>query len=200
MSLSGAFLLALSALAKNFLRSALAMVGLIIGVGAVVTMVALGRGAQDQVASEVTSAGTNLVYVRAGNYVRGGDALSIPSGFGRSTTLTEEDAEAIAGIAGVVEVTPIVDDRAPLAAGEKKGFAAVVGCGPAFASIHGVEASRGRFFGNGDEDVAVLSLSLSDALFGKRTDPSGRELLVRGKSFSIVGVVNGEERVLVPFE
>ncbi len=176
------------------------MVGLVIGVGAVVTMVALGRGAQEQVASEVTSAGTNIVYVRAGNYVRGGDALSIPSGFGRSTSLTEEDAVAIAGIAGVVEVTPIVEDRAPLAAGERKGFAALVGCGPAFFSIHGVEASRGRLFTEGETDVAVLSGALSDALFGEGIDPAGRELLVRGKPFTVVGVVGGEERVLVPFE
>jgi putative ABC transport system permease protein len=80
MTAPAALLLALGALAKNLLRSALAMVGLVIGVGAVVTMVALGRGAQEQVASEVSSAGTNLVYVRAGNYVRGGDALAIPSG------------------------------------------------------------------------------------------------------------------------
>ncbi len=107
---------------------------------------------------------------------------------------------AIAGIAGVVEVTPMVEDRAPLAAGEKKGFAALVGCGPAFFSIHGVEASRGRLFTEGETDVAVLSGALSDALFGEGVDPAGRELLVRGKPFTVVGVVSGEERVLVPFE
>ncbi len=200
MTLSGAFLLAVQALAKNLLRSALAMVGLVIGVGAVVTMVALGRGAQDQVASEVTSAGTNLVYVRAGNYVRGGDALSIPSGYGRATTLTVDDAAAIAGIAGVSEVSPVVDDRAPLAVGEKKGFAAVVGCFPAFASIHGLEARRGRLFLKGETYVAVLASTLSDSLFGEGIDPSGRELLIRGEPFHVVGVVSGEERVLVPLE
>ncbi len=199
MSLAGAFLLAASALAKNFLRSALAMVGLVIGVGAVVTMVALGRGAQEQVASEVTSAGTNLVYVRAGNYVRGGDAVSIPSGYGKATTLTVGDVEAIAGIPGVVEVTPVVEDRAPLAAGEKKGFASIVGCAPAFASIHDLEASRGRFFTEGETNVAVLSRSSSDSLFGAGSDPSGREVLIRGNPFTVVGLVPGEERVLVPF-
>src|SRR3989304_1052908 len=122
MTVPAALLLALGALAKNLLRSALAMVGLVIGVGAGVTMVALGRGAPGQGAGEVSSAGTNLVYVRAGNYVRGGDALAIPSGFGSAITLTEGDAAAIAGIAGVAEVTPVVEDRAPLAAGEKKSF------------------------------------------------------------------------------
>jgi len=176
------------------------MVGLVIGVGAVVTMVALGRGAQEQVASEVSSAGTNLIYIRAGNYARGGDAVAIPSGFGRATTLTEDDADEIAGIAGVSEVTAVVDDRAPLAAGEKKGFAPVVGCGASFASIHGLEASRGRFFGDDEAGVAVLGSLVSDGLFGKRVDPVGRELFLRGRPFTVIGVVSGDERVLVPFK
>ncbi len=200
MTVPAALFLALGALAKNLLRSALAMVGLVIGVGAVVTMVALGRGAQEQVASEVSQAGANLVYVRAGNYVRGGDAVAIPSGFGRATTLTEADAAAIAGIAGVAEVTPVVEDRAPLAAGEKKGFAPIVGCASSFASIHGLETSRGRFFTDAEAEVAVVGSLVSDVVFGPGVDPVGRELLVRGSPFTVVGVVGGDERVLVPFE
>jgi ABC-type antimicrobial peptide transport system permease subunit len=199
MGLPVAFLLAVTALAKNFLRSALAMVGLVIGVGAVVTMVALGSGAQEQVANEVTSAGTNLVYVRAGNYVRGGDALSIPSGYGSASTLTADDAAAIAAIAGVSEVTPLVEDRAPLSAGSEKSFAPVVGCGPAFFSIHGLEASGGRLFNAGETESAVVGNVVGAALFGEG-DPLGREILVRGAPFTIVGVVRGEERVMVPVE
>jgi ABC-type antimicrobial peptide transport system permease subunit len=200
MTVPAALLLALGALAKNLLRSALAMVGLVIGVGAVVTMVALGRGAQEQVASEVSSAGTNLIYVRAGNYVRGGDAVAIPSGFGRATTLTEGDAAAIAAITGVTEVTLVVEDRAPLAAAEKKGFAPLVGCAPSFASIHGLETSRGRFFTEEETGVAVLGSPVGDVLFGKGVDPVGRELLVRGTPFTVIGVVGGDDRVLVPFK
>ncbi|MGH9391797.1 MAG: ABC transporter permease, partial [Vicinamibacteria bacterium] len=199
MTVPAALLLALGALAKNLLRSALAMVGLVIGVGAVVTMVALGRGAQEQVAGEVSSAGTNLVYVRAGNYVRGGDAVAIPSGYGRATTLSADDAAAIAAIAGVAEVSPVVEDRAPLAAGENQGFAPVVGCGASFASIHGLETSRGRFFTESEAAVAVVGSSVSDALFGKDVDPVGREILVRGIPLTVIGVVDGDERVLVPF-
>ena len=178
------------------------MVGLVIGVGAVVTMVALGRGAQEQVAGEVSSAGTNLVYVRAGNYVRGGDALAIPSGFGSAITLTEGDAAAIAGIAGVAEVTPVVEDRAPLAAGEKKSFAPLVGCAPSFASIHGLETSSGRFFteGEGAARVAVLGSAAKDTLFGPDTEPLGREVLVRGAAFTVIGIVSADDRLFVPFE
>jgi putative ABC transport system permease protein len=199
MTVPAALHLALGALAKNLLRSALAMVGLIIGVAAVVTMVALGRGAQDQVATEVSSAGTNLIYVRAGNYVRGGDAVDVPSGFGRALTLTESDAAAIAGIAGVSEVTPVVEDRAPLAAGEEKSFAPVVGCAPSFATIHGLETSEGRFFTENEAGAAVVGVAVSDALFGKGVDPLGRRLSVRGSPFTVVGLLAGDERVLVPF-
>jgi ABC-type antimicrobial peptide transport system permease subunit len=197
MSLSGALLLAASALAKNFLRSALAMVGLVIGVGAVVTMIALGRGAQDQVSQEVSSAGTNLVYIRAGNYARGGDAVRIPSGFGRSTTLTFEDARAVAGIAGVAEMTPVVEDRAPLEAGESKSFAPIVGCAASFASIHGLEPHQGRFLADGEGRVAVLGSAVA-ALF--KADPVGQEIRIRGAAFQVVGIVNGGERVFVPFD
>jgi ABC-type antimicrobial peptide transport system permease subunit len=199
MTVPTAFFLALGALAKNLLRSALAMVGLVIGVGAVVTMVALGRGAQERVAGEVSQAGTNLVYVRAGNYVRGGDAVRIPSGFGRATTLTEGDATAIAAISGVSEVTPIVEDRAPLAAGERKGFAPVVGCSSSFVSIHGLQTSRGRFFTDDEAAVAAVGSLVSDDVFGPGVDPVGRELLVRGNPFTVVGVLDGDERALVPF-
>jgi ABC-type antimicrobial peptide transport system permease subunit len=200
MTVSGALLLAAAAVGKNFLRSALAMVGLVIGVAAVVTMVALGRGAQDQVAREVSSAGTNLIYVRAGNYVRGGDAVRIPSGFGRSTTLTAEDAFAIAEIQGVFEMSPVVDDRAPLEAAGRKGFAPIVGCAPSFASLHGLEPSLGRFFSEGEDRAAVLGARVADALFDVGSDPIGREFSVRGAVFQIVGVVSADERVFVPFE
>jgi ABC-type antimicrobial peptide transport system permease subunit len=200
MTVPTAFLLALGALGKNLLRSALATVGLVIGVGAVLTMIALGRGAQDRVASEVESAGTNRVYVRAGNYVRGGDAVNIPSGFGRATTLTADDAAAIAALEGVDEATPVVEDRAPLAAGDRKAFAPVVGCAASFASIHGLEPSAGRFFTNGESAVAVLGSPVSEALFGAGVDPLGREILLRGNPFRVVGLVEGDERVLVPFE
>ena len=200
MTFNASLSLAAGALRKNLLRSALAMVGLVIGVAAVVTMVALGRGAQEQVTREVSSAGTNLIYVRAGNYVRGGDAVRIPSGFGRATTLTEGDAAAIAAIEGVAEVTPVVEDRAPLAAGENKGFAPLVGCGASFASIHGLEASRGRFFTKDEAGIAVLGSSVSEALFGKGVDPVGRDILVRGVGLPVVGVVSGDERVFVPFQ
>jgi hypothetical protein len=96
-------------------------------------------------------------------------------------------------------MTPVVEDRAPLAAGEKKAFAPVVGCAASFASIHGLEASRGRFFGDHEAGVVVLGSSVADVLFGAGADSIGSEVLIRGASFTVIGVVGGE-RVYVPFE
>src|SRR4029078_2631649 len=83
--------LAARALGRNMLRTALTMLGIVIGVAAVVTRVALGNGAQGTVESDVRSAGTNLVHVRAGNYTRGGDDSKIPSGLGAALTLVPAD-------------------------------------------------------------------------------------------------------------
>ena len=88
--------IALKALSRHKLRTFLTMLGMIIGVAAVMTMVALGSGAQASVEDEMKSAGTNLVYISAGNYVRGGDDVKVKSGLGGARTLVVADAEAIA--------------------------------------------------------------------------------------------------------
>ena len=79
--------LALNSLNRNRLRTALTMLGVIIGVAAVLTMVALGTGARGSVEQEVSSAGTNIVYVKSGNYTRGGDGVGILSGLGAADTI-----------------------------------------------------------------------------------------------------------------
>jgi len=87
--------LAVRGLNRNKLRTVLTMLGMIIGVAAVMTMMALGNGAQQSVEQDVRSAGTNLIHVNAGNYTRGGEDSNIPSGLGAATTLVPADADAI---------------------------------------------------------------------------------------------------------
>src|SRR6266404_730163 len=87
--------LAIRGLQRNTLRTILTMLGMIIGVAAVMTMVALGNGAQQTVEQDVRSAGTSLVHVNAGNYTRGGEESRIATGLGAATTLTPADADAI---------------------------------------------------------------------------------------------------------
>ena len=209
MRLSVGFGIALVGLARNLLRSALAMVGLIIGVAAVLTMVALGRGARETVTGEMTSAGTNLVFVRAGNYIRGGDAVNIPSGFGKATTLTEEDADAVAELPHVEYLTPEVDDRASISFSDRKTFSPVLGCGAALPFVYDLTVTEGRFFEPGEvpsgDSVAVLSQAVRDELFAASDDPIGREILIGEGAAEVVGVVETAaaaahtESVFVPY-
>src|SRR2546430_9379437 len=97
MSVFMVFRIALKALGRNKLRTALTMLGMIIGVGAVITMVALGTGAQSSIDAQIQSAGTNMIIVSAGNFTQGG----VRQGQGNASTLVPEDAGAIAQVNGV---------------------------------------------------------------------------------------------------
>ena len=194
MRLSVGLWVSIVALGRNLLRSALAMVGLIIGVAAVLTMVALGRGARESVTDDMSSAGTNLVFVRAGNYTRGGDAVNIRSGYGKATTLTLEDGVALAELASVAYLTPEVDDRASITSGERKHFAPIVGCGPELASVYELEPIAGRFLAahdsSGEDNVAVLSRSVRDELFDPSEDPLGQTITIGSERAKVIGVVD----------
>jgi putative ABC transport system permease protein len=89
--------IALKALNRNKMRTVLTMLGMIVGVGAVITMVALGKGAQTAIEDQVKAAGTNMINVMSGNFSQGG----VRQGQGMSTSLTKEDAEALRSVPGV---------------------------------------------------------------------------------------------------
>ena len=200
--------IALQAVGRNLLRSLLAMVGLIIGVAAVLTMVALGRGAQDAVTDEVESAGTSLIFVRAGNYTRGGDAVNIPSGFGKATTLVAEDARVASRVDGVSRLTPEVDDRASMRAAGASFFGTVLGVGPGVLEVYDLELDAGR--GLEDDDVeageaaAVLGRTAATELFPDGLEPGGTTVEIDGKPYTVVGTLREkdpafDERALVPY-
>ena len=126
--------IALRALNRNRMRTSLTMLGVIIGVAAVIAMVALGSGARGSVETSLKSAGTNIIQVSAGNYTRGGESMNIASGLGGATTLTLEDAEAIRGIAGVQHVSGGVRNRAWVKAPHRQ----------IFTQVRGVEPELGR--------------------------------------------------------
>jgi putative ABC transport system permease protein len=201
--------LAARALGRNTLRTALTMLGIVIGVGAVVTMVALGNGAQQTVESDVRSAGTNLIHVRAGNYTRGGESSNIPSGLGAADTLSVDDAAAIAArVKGVTRQTPIVRLRGWTAAEGRKFYAQMLGTDSTYPLIYAMSFARGRYFDGGEVDgragVAVLGPVVRDRLFGEGTNPLGRAITIRDRSFTIAGVLRGGdenqvETVFLPY-
>ena len=137
--------IAVRALHRNRLRTTLTMLGVIIGVAAVIAMVALGSGARGSVETSLKSAGTNIIQVSAGNFTRGGESMNIATGLGSATTLTLEDAAAIRGIAGVQHVAGGVRNRAWVKASHRQFFTQVRGVDTGLGDIHGWEWLGGRF-------------------------------------------------------
>src|SRR5437867_13229711 len=119
--------IAVDALAAHKLRTALTALGMSIGVGAVVTIVALGAGAKHAVTEDVRSAGTNLVRVDAGNFTRGGEESNIATGLGAASTLTVDDAEAVGRLAGVKSYAAGVKSRGWVETGSSRVYTAVLG-------------------------------------------------------------------------
>src|SRR5437773_6987757 len=123
MSVFMVFRIAFKALGRNKLRTALTMLGMIIGVGAVITMVALGNGAQDAIDAQIQSAGTNMIQVSAGNFA----AQGVRQGQGAASTLVPEDASAIAQVQGVQYVSATSNTRGQMIAGNQNWNAQVNG-------------------------------------------------------------------------
>ncbi|GGD65608.1 ABC transporter permease [Croceicoccus mobilis] len=197
--------LALRSLSRNRMRTMLTMLGMIIGVAAVLTMVAIGTGARASVQSEVSSAGTRLVFVRSGNYTRGGEGIGIGAGSGASDTLTLEDMAAIKeGVSGILEISPVVNTRTSISSGSIKAFAKVQGVSPSFAAAYGWNVTSGSVFDDNAAE-AVIGRMLADQMFGPGSDPTGETLQLRDAEFEIVGVIAGEfgeqgETVFVPYQ
>ncbi len=182
--------LALRSLNRNRLRTLLTMLGIIIGVAAVLTMVAIGTGARASVESEVGSAGTNLIFVKAGNYTRGGESVGIVAGRGAAKTLTAADVEAIArSVDGLKSYSPSLSLRTFVAAGEARAFARVQGIAPAFADMYAWDLRPGRMFTDtAPTPEAVIGRALADQLFGAGHDPRGQLIKLRDVDYTIVGV------------
>jgi len=197
--------LALRSLSRNRLRTLLTMLGMIIGVAAVLTMIGLGTGARGSVEGEVSSAGTKLVFVHSGNYTRGGESVGIASGGGAADTLKIADMDAIrAQVAGIKTISPQVSTRTSIAVGAAKAFAKVEGVSPAFADAYSWDVRPGRVFTDG-ADEAVIGRALADQMFGAGSNPVGKSVEVRGAVYQIVGVTSGDsegqkEELFVPWQ
>jgi putative ABC transport system permease protein len=200
--------IALDALAAHKLRTALTTLGMTIGVGAVVTIVALGAGARHTVAEDVRSAGTNLIRVDAGNFTRGGEESNIASGLGTASTLTVVDAEEIGRIAGVKSYAAGVKLRGWVGAGTVRVYTQILGTDIAFPVMNGWSFRRGRFFTAAEvsdtASVAAIGSAARDKLFGPDVNPTGRELQIRDVRFRVTGLAEGSdedqmEMVFVPY-
>ena len=190
--------IAIAALQKNKMRTGLALLGMTIGVAAVLTMFALGTGAQQNVSSEVRSAGTTLLFVRSGNFTRGGEESRIATGMGSASTLTAGDAEAIRGVQGVGHASGVVRIRSWVEHGVERGedhggerqFTQIYGVDADFPKMYGWDFEKGKMFKQaaveGADNVAVIGNALRDQLFPD-ANPVGETITIHGTAFTVKG-------------
>jgi putative ABC transport system permease protein len=184
--------IALKALNRNKMRTALTMLGMIIGVAAVITMVALGTGAQTSIEAQIQSAGTNMVMVSAGNFSQGG----VRQGQGNASTLLPDDAAAIQNVPGVQYKAAGVNTRGQVVAGNQNWGTQIQGTDVDLPLIRSWPTQQGAFFTPNDvttaSKVAVLGSVVRDQLFGSDTDPTGQVVRINNQPFTISGVMSSK--------
>src|SRR3977135_2606824 len=180
--------IALKALGRNKLRTALTMLGMIIGVAAVITMVALGTGAQSSIESQIQSAGTNMIMVSAGNFSQGG----VRQGQGNASTLIPDDALAISRVQGVEFQAAGVNTRGQVVAGNQNWGTQIQGTDVDLPLIRSWPTRQGAFLPPTDAAPAseggVPGSVVSDQLFGD-ANPVGQVIRINNQPFTVSGVM-----------
>jgi len=184
------FRIAFKALGRNKMRTALTMLGMIIGVSAVITLVAMGNGATSMIEDQIKGAGTNMITVNAGNFSQGG----VRGGSGTSSTLTPEDADAIRKeVAGIQYLAAGISMQAQVVAGNQNWFTRIQGTDVDLPMIRAWPTQVGSFFSSQDVSgaakVAVLGKSVNETLFGVDADPVGQVIRIKNQPFKVVGVM-----------
>jgi putative ABC transport system permease protein len=184
--------IALRALARNKLRSFLTMLGIIIGVGAVIAMVAIGEGAKKRVQEQIASLGTNLLVILPGTVTLGGAR----TGSGGRQTLVPSDAKAIMDEIPVVSgASPVVRQVQQVIAGEQNWSTPVQGVAPEFQQIREWQVQEGRFISQADVEstakVALIGQTVAYNLFGDN-DPIGAVIRIKKIPFHVIGILGAK--------
>jgi putative ABC transport system permease protein len=206
---SGAMLSeAWSAMGANRMRTMLTMLGMVIGVAAVVLMMAIGQGAQDDVKASIKSMGSNLFIVLSGSTTSGG----VRMGGGAAPTLTVSDGEAIKELPGVAAVAPVHIGTAQIVYGPNNWSTTVFGTTPNYVDVRSWPVAAGATFTDSDVRsamrVALIGQTVAENLFGP-DDPVGRTIRIKQNPFVVVGVLaekgqsldgrDQDDTVLVPW-
>ena len=190
MKFSSTWMMALRALRRNPMRTGLTMLGIIIGVGAVIAMVAIGVGAKAQVASNIAQMGQNMLMVFSGAARSG----RVHMGFGSAPTLTKKDYEAIRSeVAGITGATPELRGTAQAAAGGENVSTTVYGVSEDYVGVRSWTVAAGENFGGGDVNraakVAVLGMTVASNLFGGAEAAVGQVVRIKNAPYEVVGVL-----------
>ncbi len=182
---------AVTTLSHNKMRTGLAILGIIIGIGSVIALISLGQGTQKSVENQIQSLGANLLTVIPGGSMSGG----VRSAAGSVTTLTLEDAKAIETnpqITTVNLVSPEYSDRSQIIAGRNNTNTSTIGVYPEYADVHKLSIASGVFISERDvtaiAKVAVLGPQTAEDLFGEGVDPVGQTIRVGNQTLRIIGL------------
>ncbi len=198
---------ALNSLSANKLRSMLTVLGIVIGVTAVIALLALGQGATASITSQIESIGTNLVFVSPGSTRQGGVAQEQ----GSAQTLTTSDASALAQLPGVVAVAPVVGGRVQIAYQGQNTNTRMTDTTPSYQSMSNLTLASGGFFTDSNESayssVVVLGSAVAQQLFSNPQSAVGQLVTLNGLPFQVVGVLqskggtgffNQDDQIYVP--
>jgi putative ABC transport system permease protein len=201
------FRVALKSLASNKLRSALTILGIVIGVAAVIAMLSIGRGAEAAITAQIQSVGTNLLFIRPGSIRQAG----VASASGTAATLTLDDAAALTSAPSVVGVAPEVSGRAQVVFLSQNANTRVIGVTPEYMGVRNFELADGEFVSQTNvtarSTVMVLGSAVADTLFGGAAGAVGQTIRLNGQPYRVIGVLaskggsgfgNQDDQVLLP--
>lgn len=181
-----------SALMSNRSRSALTILGIVIGIGSVITMIAIGQGSAKSITDRVSSLGTNLLTIMPGSQ-RG---QIVRSGIGSATTLTLEDAETIKSVTGVKNVAPIVSSRKQITVKGNNTNSSIYGIDANYFIIKSIDMELGSAFSEiqitSKNKIAILGPTTRDTLFGENYDPTGQKIRIDGQEYTVIGITESK--------
>ncbi len=175
----------------NKVRTALTMLGIVIGISSVISMIAIGQGAQTSIQTNIQSIGSNLIIVMPG--AQRGPGFQVSAGRGSARSLTQEDADAIPGsVSNVQAVAPELSGRYQITAKGKNTNTSVVGTVAAYPSVRNVQIDQGSFITDQHirslAKVAVLGPSARDDLFGEGANAIGQAIRIKSVEFKVIGI------------
>ncbi|MCA0757508.1 ABC transporter permease [Paenibacillus sp. N4] len=197
MKLTQGFRMALKSVLSNKLRTALSMLGILIGVATVIALVAMGEGSSRQVEEQVATLGTNMLSVTI-------------TGRGTETTLSKEEAMEFADIPNVAGISPVVSSSSSVKYEKTSATVTVEGITPEYEAVNDFSVQSGRYIASIDErntqKVALIGVTTANDLFGT-DDPVGKIILINGLRFTVVGLLeakgssltgSNDEKILIP--
>lgn len=199
-------LMAWSSIISNKMRSLLTMLGIIIGVAAVIALMSIGYGVQSSIESNISNLGTNTITITPGT----GRKPGIRPAAGSMQTLTYKDYEAIKNLPNISYAAPLVNTSYVVVNGNKNWTTRIYGCTEDYAKLSDLNVSEGRFWTareyNERARVAVIGQTVATSLFGEES-PIGQKIRINGDPFTVIGLLEAkgysfmdqDDRILIPF-